>query len=53
MFLLTVAGALSILAMIRSIYVVENHSFLEGVLLGVFGFISFILTTILTNGVAP
>ena len=46
MFLLTVTGLLSIVLMIRAV-ISDNN------LLGVFGVISFILTIILTNGVAP
>ena len=46
MFLLTVTGILSVVAMFRA--VITNNN-----LLGVFGVISFLLTIILTNGVAP
>lgn len=46
MFLLTVTGILSVVLMIRA--VITNNN-----LLGVFGVISFILSIILTNGVAP
>lgn len=53
MWLLTVTGVLSIALMIRSITISQDDDFFEGVLLGVFGFISFIITIILTNGVAP
>jgi hypothetical protein len=53
MFMLTIAGLLSILAMIRSVAVVSTGNFWEGVFLGVLGFLSFILTIILTNGVGP
>ena len=52
MFLLTVAGALSILAMVRSVVLAQDN-LLEAIALGIFGFASFILTIILTNGVAP
>lgn len=53
MWLLTITGVLSIALMIRSITISQDDDFFEGVVLGVFGFISFILTIILTNGVAP
>lgn len=52
MFLLTVTGFLSILLMIRSVGIAHNENFFEGVCLGVLGFICFIITIILTNGVA-
>lgn len=52
MFLLTIADALSILLMIRSVLIAESN-LLEAIALGIFGFFSFILTAILTNGVAP
>lgn len=52
MFMLTVAGVLSIVAMVRSVTLVEHHM-CEAVLLGSFGFASFLLTMILTNAVSP
>lgn len=52
MFMLTVTGALSILLMVRSVFTAETN-LLEAIALGIFGFTSFILTIILTNGVAP
>jgi hypothetical protein len=51
-FMLTVSGALSILAMIRSVFLAEDYLF-EAVAIGIFGFISFILTALLTNLVLP
>lgn len=52
MLMLTVAGLLSILLIVRSVFV-AGTSLLEGIVLGIFGFFSLIITALLTNGVAP
>lgn len=52
MFMLTVAGVLSILLIIRAVFITETN-LTEGVVLGIFGFFSFVTTAIITNGVAP
>jgi hypothetical protein len=46
MFLLTITGILSIVLMVRAVHDAR-------IVLFVFGFFSFLLTAILTNGVAP
>ena len=51
MFMLTLAGALSILVMVRSVVLAQDN-LLEAIALDVFGFASFILTIILTNVVS-
>ena len=52
MFLLTLTGALSILLMALSVLEAETN-LLDAIALGIVGFTSFIITIILTNGVAP
>jgi hypothetical protein len=52
MLMLTVTGVLSIVLMVRSVFIAEER-LLQAIPMGIFGFISFILTIILTNGVAP
>jgi hypothetical protein len=52
-FLLTVTGAISIVALVSSVYVAEHRSFLEGILFFLFGLFSFIATAVLTNLVFP
>jgi hypothetical protein len=48
LFMLTVAGALSLVLIVRSIFVAENHSFLSGIVQFAFGLVSFITTAILS-----
>ncbi len=49
--LLTLTGVLSIVLIIRSVFVVHDN-FLGAVLMGIFGFVSFVLTAVLTNVVS-
>ena len=52
MFMLTIAGVLSILLMVQSVLEAETN-LLDAIALGIVGFTSFILTIILTNVVTP
>lgn len=49
MFLLTVTGTLSLVIIVRSVLVMENRSFIEGLLHLFFGVFSFIATAFLSN----
>lgn len=51
MFLLTVTGALSLVIIVRSVLVMENRSFIEGLLHLFFGVVSFLITAFLSNQV--
>ena len=51
MFMLTVTGALSLVIIVRSVLVMENRSFIEGLLHLFFGVFSFITTAFLSNQV--
>ena len=51
MFLLTVTGTLSLVIIVRSVLVMENRSFIEGLLHLFFGVVSFLITAFLSNQV--